>query len=280
MIVLPVVQPVINQVRYPGAGDVDDCWVVATVWAATVADPNAPRPTIPEFRAAAGNPDDPGPDGGTLPQVIRGAAASWSYLTIAKYQSTDWGAFARRLADGWTASLAVIAAELPPNLRFGFSGAHQVGVVVRDGTWLVANPLAPQGSAPIPCPLDMLRQAARRFGGGYVFAALFKPWEAADVKFLIPNGAPSLGVATTTRETQLYRWDGARIPLRAGAPRKVYGQAVVDGKPVYVIRTGGAQEGHYLIAAHATFVAKVTDVKKTVTVTVSDGRPPVVITEV
>ena len=43
---------VISQRLYPGAGDIDDCWVVATCWAARAAGV-AHLPTVPEFRAAA-----------------------------------------------------------------------------------------------------------------------------------------------------------------------------------------------------------------------------------
>lgn len=93
-----------------------------------------------------------------------------------------------------------------------------------------------------------------------------------DVKFLIPDGTPTLGEATTTRDTRLYRWDGARIPLDKGATRAVYGFAKVDGNLVYTIRTGGEQEGHYLIRSHARYVKAPGDVKRAVVLKV-EGQP-------
>lgn len=267
-----ILPAVLSQIGYPGAGDIDDCWVVASVWAAVAADPNAPQPTVPAFRAAAGNPDRPGPTGGDLDDVVRGSVRTWPYLTIAKYASTDWATFDRRLSDGWSASLGVLSAELPVYLRFGFNGSHQVGVAKTGPEFMVANPLAKDGSRPLPCPLNQLRTAAREHGQGTILAALYKPWEATDVKFIIPDGARELGTATTTRDTQLWRWDGARIPLAKGTARAVFGEAKVGSFKVYVIRTGGAQEGHYLKQAHATPIKAPTDVKRKVVLKV-EGQP-------
>lgn len=255
-----IAPPVISQVGYPTAGDIDDCWVVATVWAAVAADPYAYRPTVTYFRAKAGRPDLPGATGGTLEHIMAGAWRTWPYMTIAKYASTDWSLFDRRLRQGWSASLGVISAELPTGLQFGFRGAHQVGVVYSGGRYLVANPLARTGSAPIACPLADLQAAARKHGGGKILAALFKPWEAHAVKF-DPMGSPVVGVATTTRETQLIRWDGVRVPIEGSITRNVYGLVTLgDGRKAYLVTY--QQQAHYLVAdSRATYVPRTSDQK-------------------
>jgi hypothetical protein len=166
---------VISQVGYPGAGDVDDCWVVATIWAALAADPSARRPTVPEFRTAAGNPDRPGPTGGNLGDVMLGASRTWPHLRIVRHDTAIWDTFEAKLQAGWPASLAVLSSALPSRLQFGFRGAHQVGVVWRDGTFRLANPLARTGSAPAWIAEHELHTAARTVADGAILAALFEP---------------------------------------------------------------------------------------------------------
>jgi len=268
-VILPAV---LSQIGYPGAGDIDDCWVVASVWAAKVADPHARQPSVPAFREDARNPDQPGPTGGDLNDVIRGSVRSWPYLTIAKYSSTDWAAFERRLTEGWSASLGVLSAELPVYLRFGFQGSHQVGVAFNAGEFMVANPLARDGSRPLPCPMTQLRTAARKHGMGTVLAALYKPWEATDVLVYISDGTPSRGTATVTDDTNLIRSDGAKTPIKAGAARAVYGEVRwEDGREAWIVRSDG-EKMHYLFKPRATFVAAPTDVKRTVVLKV-EGQP-------
>jgi len=168
--------PTISQIGYPGAGDIDDCWCVATIWAAVGADPDAERPTVPEFRAAAHNPDRPGPTGGDLDDVIRGASQTWPYLTLERHDTADWETFARRIAEGWYGSLAVLSSALPARLQYGFRGAHQVGVAIHNG-WRVMNPLARDGSTPGWIEEHELRTAARAVDRGRILAALFEPWK-------------------------------------------------------------------------------------------------------
>lgn len=139
---------VLNQViRDPK--DVDDCWVFALQWAALAADRKARVYTKDQIRAAAGNPDDGVGDGGTLSDVER-AAALWPDLRPEPYRGPA-GGLLDRIRSGRTAMVAVWSGALPLYLRFGFSGAHAVGVVWDAGraTFLIANPLAPEGSAPL-----------------------------------------------------------------------------------------------------------------------------------
>jgi len=163
---------VLNQGHYPGAGDVDDCWVVATVWAA-IASGESYQPSVPVFRAAARNPDRPGATGGTGYHVWKGATTMWPNHKIRKYTSSSWDGFISLLKAGWIASLAVDSRGLPNNCRFNDIHKHQVGVAYQNGKYWIANPLAPQDSRPIEITGYALRTAARAFHGGTISATMF-----------------------------------------------------------------------------------------------------------
>jgi hypothetical protein len=196
---------VLNQKLYPGAGDVDDCWVVATCWAARIAGVRD-LPTVTEFRAAANKPDKPGATGGSLTDIMRAVGVLWPDLGVVKYQSTNWDAFALALRRGKVASLGVLSSLLPAGLRFGFGGAHQVGVLF-EGGYLVANPLAPQGSEPIPISETALRASARGLAQGWILAALFP--RGGDTMAVALNGTDRKFASTHARDlkvgTQFWR---------------------------------------------------------------------------
>jgi len=166
----------LNQEHWPGAGDVDDCWCVATIWAAACTDPAARRPSIPEFRRLAGDPDDGERDGGSLGEVIRGARAMWPHLAIRELDDR-FEEFLSSLKRGHIASVAVWSSRLPSYLQFGFRFAHQVGAAADGGELVIMNPLARQGSRPLVISETMLRAATTdpRLGyGGNVRAAIFE----------------------------------------------------------------------------------------------------------
>ena len=165
---------VFSQRSWPGAGDVDDCWVVATIWAAVAAEAAAVRPSVTTFRAAAGDPDDGQTDGGSLDEVIRGARKVWPALPVRPFASADFDAFLAAVRGGSPASLAVWAGKLPSGLRFGFTKAHQVGIGWDAGLWLM-NPLAASGARPLAISASALRTAAvaPELGYGGLRAALF-----------------------------------------------------------------------------------------------------------
>lgn len=172
--------PVLSQKAYPGVGDIDDCWAIATIWAATGSDPCLKKPTITRFRWAAGNPDDPyRADGGNLTQISRAVPIIWPTAKYHPVQTTDWDRFRVHLDAAHFISLAVNSRLLPSNLRFGFLGNHQVGVwrSPRTGYIYVANPLAPQGSRPIRITGPQLKTAAMNLYGadGWILAACFTP---------------------------------------------------------------------------------------------------------
>ena len=149
--------------RTPEAGDLDECGMFATIWAAKCADPNARIPSVREFRAAAGDPDDGVSDGWTLDEIARASAVIWPHLTQLRVEGKGdmtWDILSNHLAQGRPASLAVDSGDLPARLRFGFYGSHQIGIARRDATVFVANPLAAQGSAPLPATEGEVRKAA------------------------------------------------------------------------------------------------------------------------
>lgn len=167
-----VLPKALSQIGYPGAGDIDDCWVVATVWAA-LASGETFKPTVTQFRTWARNPDKPGPTGGTLDHIMRGARAAWPNHTIKRYQSTNWDGFVSLLKAGWIASLAVRSSGLPSDLRYNFQGLHQIGVAYENGQYWVMNPLMSNNASLKSISGLELRRAARGFVGGTISACLF-----------------------------------------------------------------------------------------------------------
>jgi hypothetical protein len=189
---------VLSQRTFKGAGDIDDCWVVATVWAYKASCRGASGlalPSVTMFRAAAGDPDDGYRDGGTLNEIMRGVTTLWPTVRAIRYVG-GWSGFANYVrGQKRPASLAVLSSRLPAYLRFGFYGAHQVGVQYHDGAWYVANPLAPNGSVPLRITEGALRYAA---------TPNLTNWSGNVVAVVFP--APYLGV-------------GDIRPLSGGLPR-------------------------------------------------------------
>ena len=158
---------------YPGAGDIDDCWVVATVWAAIAAGETY-KPSVPVFRSLAGNPDRPGPTGGSGYHVWKGSVGAWPNHKIRKYTSSNWDGFISLLKAGWIASLGIRLSGLPSSHRYGYKdGLHQIGVAYQNGTYYYMDPNQPNGSAPRAVSGYELRTAARGFSGGTISATMF-----------------------------------------------------------------------------------------------------------
>lgn len=175
---MTTVPPVLSQRTYPGAGDVDDCWVVATVWAAVASRPEIFQPSVPYFRARAHKPDLPGPSGGNIDDCFRGAVGSWPTLEpIVKWVSASWEATGALIRAGNPCSVAVDSAHLPFRIRYGFLGKHQIGVMWANGKLYAANPLAIDGSAPVSITWTELRDA---------MAALVYPTSYRMVIFPVP----------------------------------------------------------------------------------------------
>lgn len=145
---MSILPPVISQIGYPGAGDIDDCWVVSTVWAEQASRPGSFKPTVPQFRAKADRPDAPGATGGNISNVYNGARGTWPTLPITLYKSAQVEPLINAVKAGRIASVALDSSALPARLRFGFMFKHQCGLASPDGTHLLLmNPLASSGSA-------------------------------------------------------------------------------------------------------------------------------------
>jgi hypothetical protein len=159
---------VFNQRAWPGAGDVDDCWVLSAIQCANAVAPWLRLPSVPVFRKAAGDPDDGIRDGGTLDEIVRGAETLWpahfrGHLT--RRRGVPWEAFQRDVILERPVSVAVVSSKLPTRLQFGFGGYHQISVARNArGQWLVANPLAPVYSRWVRVNPAELKPAVMAYG--------------------------------------------------------------------------------------------------------------------
>jgi len=166
--------PAIAQAGYPGGGDIDDCWVIADVWAA-LASGQTFRPTVTQYRRWARNPDRPGPTGGSLDHSMRAARQAWPGAGIRRYHSSNWDGFTSLLKAGWSASLSIRLLGLPSSWRYGFrDGMHRIGVVYQNGAYYYMDPNQHNGSAPRVVSGHELRTAARAHSGGNIGACMFR----------------------------------------------------------------------------------------------------------
>ena len=162
----------ISQIGYLGAGDIDDCWCVATIWAAKAAGVPDWHVSVTEYRHWARNPDRPGSTGGSALGVDRGAVGCWPNAKIRRYHSSSWDGFISLLKTGWIGSLCIRAGALPSRLQHGFKGLHQVGIAYYEGKYYIADPLAPNNSRPREITGAEIRKAARGFSGTTIYATL------------------------------------------------------------------------------------------------------------
>jgi len=164
---------VFNQRKWPGAGDVDDCWVVSAIQAMHVTAPWLRLVGVKEFRKAAGRPDVQGEaNGGQLRHVklgCEGVFPQWYRAAdgprIRVVAGGTWDQLKDDALEHRPLSVAVVSAKLPARLQFGFGGYHQITVVAKaSGRWLVANPLAPAYSRWVEVNPSELRPAVVAYG--------------------------------------------------------------------------------------------------------------------
>lgn len=167
----------LNQKVYPGVGDIDDCWVVATIWAIRNKTHQSQNlPNCKTYRAAAGDPDDGYKDGGTIDEITQANNRLYPNVADIKYtKQYGWAGFVGYLNKGYTASLAVRSAYLPRAQRYGFLGTHQIAVYKSAGKFYIMNPLQPKGSAPTVISETALKTATYKFANGWVMASLIPP---------------------------------------------------------------------------------------------------------
>jgi hypothetical protein len=170
-----LINAVANQGKFPGAGDLDDCWIVATWMCANGVRPDIAKGDITWMRGAAGDPDDGIADGGSNTEILKMCRRMWPDIEVTDVAGREWDWLLNRLrADVRPVSLAVLSSELPRALRFGFQGPHQVSFWHESGDFWFANPLAPEGSRPLAVqPADIRPAAKRMTSNGTVRGVLF-----------------------------------------------------------------------------------------------------------
>lgn len=159
---------VFNQKRWPGAGDVDECWMVSTLQCVNMVAPWLRLVGTAVGRKAAGNPDKPGPTGGSLSDTVQMCEALYPRYFKDKLKvlrGATWDAFTVQVDRGVPVSVATVSAKLPTRLQFGFGGLHRISVAKGSGgKWLVFNPLAPVYSRPIEVTPVELKAAVMAYG--------------------------------------------------------------------------------------------------------------------
>lgn len=158
---------VFDQRTWPGAGDVDDCWVVSALQAMNVTSPWLRLIGVPKFREAAGRPDHPNQaDGGNLHAIRTGLVGVYPQLSghVKSHAAVSFQELRTTAAAGHPLSVSIISGALPTSLRFGFSGAHQVTIVVKNGKVLFANPLARAQSRWVRVSWAAIRPAVLAYG--------------------------------------------------------------------------------------------------------------------
>jgi hypothetical protein len=156
-----MVLPVLSQRTYPGVGDIDDCWVIATIWAAASSHPTIAYPTVTTFRQKAGKPDLPGPTGGNIDDCNRGADGCWPGLPNYLVKTSEYDSIKQHLKAHRPGSVAVLSSALPSRLQYNFLGTHQIGVHLIGSHLYGMNPLAPNGAEPDRMSYDELEKAMR-----------------------------------------------------------------------------------------------------------------------
>lgn len=247
-----------NQASWPGAGDVDDCAVIATFWAGRASGYTGSLPTIAAFRAAAGRPDAPGPTGLTNTQVwrgVQGTVLGTLHPILRAFQ--PWDVFAAAMKRGEIASVGLDSSKLPATLRYNFLGQHRVGLAWRD-RWMIANPLGPDHSAPLPIDEDALRTAILANGGGFVYAVTFPPQEAP--MLAVTNPAPKTVDIAVGK--QLFELNGVSKVKTSVAQPDIYSPFASGIYRAVTVTTGGVRQLLLVKAADCTDVRPlVVDVK-------------------
>lgn len=218
-----------SQVTWPGAGDVDDCWVIAPYWA-LVASRSCTRvqlPTITVFRAAAGVPDVQGKsNGGNNGQALVAIKAIFPKSGAYSYVGLPAG-FYDRLKLGQVASVSVNSALLPSSVQFGFLGNHQIAVALdTDGVPLVMNPLQREGAPLLRVSVANLNRAAVGLYGDGKFHAVMIP----DHPPVVPPAPVDPTIALRAEITRLLALVAATQSTVGARDATIAGQkATIDG---------------------------------------------------
>lgn len=160
---------VFAQASWPGAGDIDDCWVVSDLQGVHAVAPWLPLVTVPKYREVAGNPDQPGRTGGTIAQSRLALKTLYPTLAIEAFLPSaelTWATFAAKIQGGRVASVNLVSDALPLALRHGGTGGHRCLVFPTASGWRIMNPLARAHSRPEEITEAALRAAIAAYGPG------------------------------------------------------------------------------------------------------------------
>ena len=162
----PQIFQVFSQTSWPGIGDVDDCWVLASLQAVHTVAPWLKLPGVRVFREKAGVPDVAGQlDVGDEEDMKRGLDALYPTLGHELVQGMPFQDFVEKLRSGRPAAVIIKAGDLPAALQHVYQGIHAVTVAFDDetGEILMADPLAKAHSKPVPITQPALRKAIEGF---------------------------------------------------------------------------------------------------------------------
>src|SRR5687768_13980685 len=161
----PQIFQVFSQTTWPGIGDIDDCWVLASMQAVHAVAPWLKLPGVKRFRAEANRPDSPNrPDPGDEHDMARALRRLYPDLRIEVVDGGDFSDFAAKVESGRPAALIVRSSALPDDLQHGFKEIHAITVAFDDELgWVVANPLAKAHSKPEPIQKKALEKAVKGF---------------------------------------------------------------------------------------------------------------------
>lgn len=162
----PQIFQVFSQRDWPGIGDIDDCWVLASLQAVHTVAPWLKLPGVKFFREKANKPDVQGQlDVGDEHDMARGLEALYPTLEIEVVDGMPFSQFADLVKSGRPAALVVKAGDLPAAMQTTYKGIHAITVAFDDEKqeWLVADPLARAHSKPVPIARADLRKAVKGF---------------------------------------------------------------------------------------------------------------------
>lgn len=162
----PQIFQVFSQRDWPGIGDVDDCWVLASLQAVHTVAPWLKLPGVKVFRDRAGVLDVPGQlDVGDEHDMKRGLDALYPTLGLEILDGMPFSEFVGKLRSGRPAAVIIKAGDLPDELQTTYKGIHAVTVAFDDetGAILMADPLARAHSKPVPIAQPALKNAIEGF---------------------------------------------------------------------------------------------------------------------
>lgn len=156
----------IDQHKWFGVGDLDDCWVCSALMLVHAVTPWSRLVGTKAFRAGAGDPDDGNNDGGNVAEVIRGITTMYPAYAgkLTPMRKATWAPFTRAVDGGRPASVSLMTGRLPRRLQYqAATVAHQV-TLARQGELHLGDPLAPVYSRWAVVTWEEIKDAILEYG--------------------------------------------------------------------------------------------------------------------